>query len=393
MRRSVPVILGLSVCAALLLAIGRTPPPRADAAPAADIHAEALSAARAARNELGDGYEVHADRRRRLTFISALDRKTLKRAVLLLSAYTDAQKKTLLDPEDRPYITILLPTTDDYPDLAGDELVKQKVVGFYRPRDRTVISLDRGRILVHEFTHALHAADTSNPRQIHPVWVSEGLATLFESSRITPSGLKPFVDIRILAMKKAIRDETVLPLKKLFALSHEEFMKSSSVTYPQCRYVMYYLHKKQRLRKFYRLLKKDFTKDPTGRKAFETALGNRLWNIEPAWTRWVKTLQLPRRERSADQGRLGVAVKNTAEGCEVVDLVEGGPAETAGRIRVGDIIEKFNGKDVPNTVALFAAVRQAGALRTVVMVLRRKSRTITIRQPLGAPKDTAPDGK
>jgi C-terminal processing protease CtpA/Prc len=153
---------------------------------------------------------------------------------------------------------------------------------------------------------------------------------------------------------------------------------------------MYYLHKKGRLNKFYRLLKKDYTKDPTGRLAFEAALGNRLWNIEPAWTKWVKTLEMPRLERTASQGRLGVAVKNTSKGCEVVELVEGGPAETAGRIRVGDVILKFNGKDVPNTVALFAAVRHAGALRTVVMVLKRGTRKVTIRQPLGAPKNSAP---
>ncbi len=392
MRRRIVAIVGLALCAGLLLVRSRELP-LAEAAPSEDIHAKAVSDAKAICKELGEGYLAHIDKSRRLAFVSALDRRSLKRAILLLSAYTDAQKRTLLDPDDRAYIKVILPTTDDYPDLAGKDLMARKVVGFYRPRTRTVISLDRGRILVHEFTHALHTADTASPRQIHPVWVSEGLATLFESSRITPSGLHPFVDIRILALKKAIHDEAVLPLEKLFALSHKDFMKQSAVTYPQVRYVMYYLHKKGRLKKFYKLLKKNYAKDPTARGAFEAALGNRLWNIEPAWTRWVKTLKLPRRERTADQGRLGVSVRDTTKGCEVVGLVKGGAARRTGRIRVGDVIEKFNGKTIANTATLFAAVRQAGALRTVTMVLKRAGRSITIRQPLGAPKDTNPASK
>ncbi|MFP4052834.1 MAG: PDZ domain-containing protein [Phycisphaerae bacterium] len=369
----------------LLIGGNRTRPAQGEASE--DNHAQAAARAVQTADTLGEGYRARIDRKRRLVFVSALDDKHLRKVISLVLAYTDAQAATLLDVKEQPYITVILPTPEDYRTLAGKKLLQQKAVGFYRAQDCTLISLDRGRILIHEFTHALHAADMAAARQVHPVWVSEGLATLFEASVIRRTGLEPFVDLRLIALKRAIRKDQFIPLEKLLTLEHDAFMEQAEIAYPQCRYLMLYLHQKGKLKEFYALLKKRCHVDPTGRRALQEALGEKTFQIEPRWIKWVNSLELPRRERSAGEGRLGIKVRNTPEGVEVVELLEDGAARRAGRIEVGDILLKVNGRSVANSVALFAAVKSAGALRTITIELKRRGQVLTIRQALGAPEE------
>ena len=128
---------------------------------------------------LGPGHQAKIDKQRRIIYISALDPRHLQETMDLLSAYTDAQRKTLLTRPLTWYVTVILPTVDEYRRLAGNK----RALGFYQPVTRTLTSVDRGRALIHEFTHALHHADQSASRQRHPPWVCEGLATLYESLR------------------------------------------------------------------------------------------------------------------------------------------------------------------------------------------------------------------
>ena len=60
-------------------------------------------------------------------------------------------------------------------------------------------------------------------------------------------------------------------------------------------------------------------------------------------------------------------------------------AQRAGRIEPGDVICEFNGLPVTNPLEFGAAVRAAGAMRTITIKLIRHGRRLTIRQPLGAP--------
>ena len=184
----------------------------------------------------------------------------------------------------------MLPTTEDYNKL---ELPYPKCVGFYSYAGRRVVSVDRGRTLVHEFTHALHHADMAASRQRHPIWITEGLATLFEACTITPSGLVPHVDIRLVTIQKAVREKTVFPLRELLSMGQKPFMKDAAVAYAQSRYLMYYLYEKGHLDDFYKRYKQTFTRDPHGIAAFEAAAGNKLAIIDRDWQKWVMTLKLP----------------------------------------------------------------------------------------------------
>jgi len=355
-------------------------PPVAPAA--ADLTVQAKRIARQQVEKLGENYTAHIDASRHIVYVSALDDGHLRETIQLLSAFTDAYRRSL--PAARPAwnVTVVLPTVEDYRKLT---LPFPECVGFYSPAGRRLVAIDRGRTLLHEFTHALHHADIAAARQVHPIWVCEGLATLFEASRITPSGLKPQLDRRLPTVQRAVRNKKAIPLKRLLTMGREPFLKDAALAYAQARYVMYYLHSRGRLAQWYKRYKANFTHDPNGLKAFEASLGSRIFLIDPAWRKWVLSLRMPSSEHRTQQGRLGLEVQKVAQGVKVVGMVPGSAAKVAGRIRVGDIIEKFNRHAIRSPGDLVGAVRSAGALKTVEVEVRRHGRRMTVIQPLGAP--------
>ena len=369
----------LSALTAVAVSLGNAAP--SDDVPDAktkNLTAEAAALAKTQLEYFGQGYAAHTDTRRRLVYISALDEKHFRQTMLLLSAVADAHHKTLFLEPPTWNVTVILPTVQDYKPLAPAD----NVLGFYRPTDRTLISIDRGRVLVHEFTHALHHADSAAVGQHHPIWISEGLATLFEASKITPQGLVPLVDQRLVTIQKAIRKKTVVPLEKLFRLNRIDFIRNAELCYAEARYVMLYIHRRGLLKRWYEQYKADYKSDQTGAAAMKKLLGKRTSVIEDDWKKWVRQLRLPWGEVRAGQGRLGAEVQDHPQGVKIVGFAPGSAAERAGRLKNGDIIEKFNGRAIRNPAEFVAAVRAAGANRTVTIQLLRNGRRMTVSQPL-----------
>ncbi len=354
------------------------------AAPGAsrDYPGEANRIAAAQLEQFGKGYSARYDNTRHILYVSALDDAHLTETVSLLAAFTEAYRRTLASDRGEGNITVVLPTAEDYKKL---DLPYPGCVGFYSYAGRRLVAIDRGRTLVHEFTHALHHADMAASRQSHPIWIAEGLATLFEASTITPSGLVPKIDMRLAILQKAIRDKKAFPLKDLLSMGRKPFMQDASVAYAEARYVMYYLHERGRLDDFYSRYKDTFTHDPQGIAAFEAAAGNKLFIIERDWQKWVMDKSVPSSERHVRQGRLGLEIQRVAQGARIVGFQDASAAKTAGRLKVGDIIEQFNGQAIRNEAELAAAIRAAGAMQTVKVQLLRDGRRMTILQPLGEP--------
>lgn len=352
------------------------------AAAATDLTAEAHRIAKVQTERFGEGYTARVDLQRHIVYVSALDDRHLEQTVQRLAAFAEAYRRTM--PASRPAwnITVILPTVEDYRKL---DLPHERCAGFYSPAGRRLVSIDRGRTLFHEFTHALHHADIAAAKQVHPPWVCEGLATLFEASTITPSGLKPGIDARLPALQRALKANRAIGLEPLLKMGHKAFMQQAELAYPSARYVMLYLHQRGRLRAWYQRYKAAFRRDPHGIRTFEEALGNRLFLLERDWQKWVLSLRMPANERRLRQGRLGLEVKSTAQGVEVAAVLPGSAAQRAGRIRVGDLVEEFNGHSVRTPADLVGAIRAARALQTVKVQLVRSGRRMTVIQPLGAP--------
>ena len=257
--------------------------------------------------------------------------------------------------------------------------------GFYSSADRTLVSIDRGRVLLHEFTHALHHADCAAAGQRHPLWICEGLAALFENARIGPEGLQPLTDTRLLELQAAIGAEDLIGLDRLVRADLKLFQEKPGLCYAESRYLLLYLQDQGLLKRWYDTYKAGHARDATGRKALEGVLGHPLAEIEQAWTAWVSELRLPWGELRAGEGRLGLQVRADSRGVNVVGYAPGSAAERAGRILTGDVIQEFDGRPITNPAEYVAAVRAAGAMQTVTVKLIRDGRQLTVRQPLGSP--------
>lgn len=377
-----------AAAAAVLFLAGQARP--ADAIPPPyprDVEAERI--ARTYLRRFGKSYKARHDPARSLVYVSALDDDHYAETANLLGAYGDAFCKTLAVSRPRRAVTVLLPTVDDYRPLAP----AKNITGFYKPAERLLVSIDRGKVLVHEFTHALHHADCLATGQNHPIWVWEGLATLLESSHVGPAGLEPYVDTRLLRLQKAIRLKRAIRLERLVAMKPDAFMRDAELSYAEARYLMLYLHQKGKLAQWYAAYKAGFADDPTGKSALEEVLAKRLFQVDKDWRQWASKLRLPLGQRRAGEARLGLQVRNTRNGVKVVGFNKGSAAQRAGRLEVGDFILKFNGLATRNSGEVVAAIQSAGAMQTATIELRRKGRVMTIRQPLGRPQVNSPGGQ
>jgi len=375
-RRRLPALSRAALAAALLGAL-----PSAWAEPL-DLKKEAQAIAAAQLEKLGSSYRANYDAAHRLIYVSALDDTHLQETVALLSAYCDAQQKTLFSTPLPWNVAVVLPTVDDYKPLAPGK----DITGFYEPKDRVLISIDRGRVLLHEFTHALHHAQMASLRQAHPVWICEGLATLFECCDIDDKGVGPLVDLRLPGLQKALRNGSALTLEKLLQADHDQFNRDAAVCYAQSRYLMLYLQQRGMLKKWYDAYTDGFSDNPSGKAALEKVLGKRLFEVEDDWKSWVLALRLPWNEGRSDQARLGVEVQADEQGVKVVGLIRGSAGEKAGLIKAGDIIKTFNGQAISNPAEFVAAVRSTGALRTVSVELLRNEQKVVVLQPMGSAK-------
>lgn len=370
----------VAAAAASLAAGGERPvKPAPAASQPASLQAEAQKIIQAQLQKLSPAYSAAYDAQRRLIYISALDKTHMEETASLLAAYADAFRKTIPCQAQPWNVTVILPTADDFKTMAP-----QGVKGFYSMADRTLISLDRGRILLHEFTHALHHADSAAAGQTHPIWICEGLATLFESCQLTDQGLVAQPEVRLLTLQRAIRKKEAVPLDDLMRASREDFMKSPGLYYAQARYLMLYLQQQGKLAAWYEQYKRDYQTDPTGGRTFQAVLGKRPGELEEPWQKWLQSLQLPMGELQAGQARLGLEVEDAdSRGVRVVGLVAGGAAARAGRIETGDVIDKIDGRAVGNVADFVAAVRAAGAMQTVKIQLLRHQQRVEVLQPLG----------
>ena len=345
-----------------------------------DPAVRAESIAKEQLKQFGEGYTARIDRQRYLIYISALDEEHLRETTELLSKFYDAYRHTTGSLAPKWNVTIILPTVQDFRKVIPD----QHCSGTYFTRGKKLIALDRSETLLHEFTHALHDADAGGLH--HPLWVIEGLATFFQSSEITPSGLEPYVDGMVCTVQRAIYQKRTIPLETLFKMGREKFMKDAALAYAQSRYVMYYLYERDRLRGFYERLKTDWGKDPHGIRAFELALTGSLPSIDKEWQEWVLKLR-PKADLYLKQlAMLGVQVREHDKGVEITAIQDGGAAKRAGRLRVGDVVQKFNGKPITKPEDLYAALSACRATQTVEIELLRYGSTATIQQTLDPPE-------
>lgn len=161
--------------------------------------------------------------------------------------------------------------------------------GYYKPSDRVVlVNISTGTgTLVHEMTHVFIRFDFPNI----PVWLNEGLGSLYEQCSIYNSEIKGLVNWRLPLLQKTIMDNSYKPLINLFKISDEEFYGyESNYYYSQARYFCYYMQEKGLLRQFYKNFRDNFNMDSTGTLFVEKVFNDNLENVDKEFKQWVLTL-------------------------------------------------------------------------------------------------------
>ncbi|KKM69308.1 hypothetical protein LCGC14_1452120 [marine sediment metagenome] len=326
------------------------------------------------RKRFGEGYIVEVDHPDKLVFATDIDRRTLEELKDHLTAYAKAQWKSLFTHRFEQYVTIVVPAK--WPPS------RRRLGGYYLHSQRMLMAKQIGMVMTHEFTHALHDADQDGLGQRHPIWVTEGLATLFETSTVTPVKVRPEPNRRLNLLKRLIARGRTIPFKDIVKLSHAEFMKKTVVGYAQVRYMMMYMYAGGRLKQWYDAYTAGFEKDKTGAKALEKVYGMKLSKIEAKWKRWVRKQKSPPVRLRRNSAYIGVQTRSLRDGLKIVTVVPGSGAEKAG-LASGDVIVSVDGQRMVDSAELLKVVSSAKVGQKLRVGYRRDGEYYTAEVTLG----------
>ncbi len=285
----------------------------------------------------------------------------------LLAAYFEKP------PRDRTLVAIVRPAD------AEKYLERPEVRGMYLHSARRLVSRDAGQSLQHEFVHLMHFAHMERLGQAHPIWVQEGLASLYEDYTLRADGTAEFhPNVRFNIARRQVVSKTAKRWKDLAALSGEQFMRDAERLYPQARSMFEFLAREGKLGEFYRQLCRTFDKDPDGVAALETTFGEPIARIEERWRDWMVARGAI--DDSIDRGdaSLGISVEDAADGLRIKSFVLKSAARAAG-LRVGDVVIAIDGTPVRNQEELRLAVARLEVGVEIPVKFRRDGREESVR--------------
>lgn len=171
--------------------------------------------------------------------------------------------------------------------------------GFYKHSEKKlVMDISTGiGTLVHEMVHALINPDFPDV----PVWLNEGLGSLYEQCQIEDNGsLRGLINWRYPRLKKAITTDTLVKLKDLLEMNDEKFYgENSDLHYAEARYFCMYLQELKILPEFYKTFRDNYyskdtpkeEKDLSGIKTLTKLFDKSIDEIEKNWKKWAVKLE------------------------------------------------------------------------------------------------------
>jgi hypothetical protein len=163
--------------------------------------------------------------------------------------------------------------------------------GFYS-EGRMIMNTGPGLgTLTHELVHPFVDADF--PRA--PLWINEGIASLYEAPVIPRPGeihgVKNWRLPRLIRALSTAKGRDAARLDRLFSMSDDAFRdEDEDLHYALARYVCQWLDGKKLLWPFYRRWRDTFEKDPSGTAAFTDVVGMAPADANAGWTKWVKEI-------------------------------------------------------------------------------------------------------
>jgi len=236
-------------------------------------------------------------------------------------------------------------------------------------------------------THAFHHADQIFRKQVHPLWISEGLALVFETSCVQDGRLHPLPNARWIQLREMVAQEELIPWAKMVRLTDKKFNADAINSYAQTRYVFLYLHHRGLLKSWYDAYTRGYNDDPTGRAALEKVFGKKLSEIEADWMAWVKSQKPTPSKLQPGVPCLGFAYKRTWTGLLIRDVLPSGGAEQAG-LKVNDLVTRVDGQHVASYWDMMAILSQYHPGDTLKVAYRRNGQSLETAMSLRAAPDT-----
>ena len=326
-------------------------------------------------------YRTLFDPERRFVYVHARDEEDIRVIRDGLEDYAEHQWEALFQNKPGSPVYIVLLTREDSRKVLG-----RRIGGFFQRAanvlfcgDIAAHKLTRTSVVVHEFTHALHFADQGVRRQQHPIWLVEGLATLFESSDLTKDGrYVPRHNQRLAVIQEAVRGNRSLPWTSIVRFNQLQFMRAARVCYAQARYMLLYMYEKGLLKPFYDEYTEaaGYESDRTAREAFEIVFGKPMATIESDWKDWLLAQTVP------PIPFLGVGSREEGKRLFVTEVMKGSGAEKAG-LKKGDHLVALDGTNLNNRDRLLEAIGEHDVGDEVELVVMRGEKEHRLTATLG----------
>ena len=196
---------------------------------------------------------------------------------------------------EHPVAVYLFDSSRPYERFCKERLHEECIspFGFYRPDARAIVMNAGPGIgtLTHEIVHPLLEADF--PRA--PVWIDEGIASLFEAPLLPrPGEIHGAKNWRLPRLRAALaspKERDSAHLEALFGMPDDVFRDGDErLHYAMARYACKWLDDRGKLWEFYRAWRDGYEGDPSGAIAFRAATGMSPAEANEAWTSWVRRL-------------------------------------------------------------------------------------------------------
>lgn len=326
----------------------------------------------------GEKYLYEVDEERKLIFAAATDRETLDALKHSLIAQANSQWEQLFSHKPDEFIRIVIPTAGDFHKLVH----VPGAAGIYLDESRTLVAQRMGQVMVHEFTHALHAADQRAVGQEHPVWLREGLASMYEAGEVVDDVLQPRDNFRLTYVQSAAKHQALVPLDKLLKYTPQDFVAHANLAYGESSSFLLYLYEKQLLRKFYEEFKLAYPADPFGKLALERSTGSSLADLQKDWTQWMLERPAPVLKPALGGAWIGASVAPANDGIRITVITPNGPSAMSG-LKVGDVIVGVDDRDVRDSQTFIPLLLNHQPGDMIVVKVRRGENYLKVPVVLG----------